>query len=305
MRTGQKHEFLHAFDAAQNLAAKRIPKVPLQWHLERLVASLTGAGEEAELAKHVAVLDSYIAKIVRERLADPTVESRSDMLSLYLNYARRTNQTHLMDEAMLKAMCANFFVAGRDTTSALLTHLTAKMTASAKARLRAELAPHRELLTFEDSKQLVFANACVNESLRLAPSVGNDFRLVAEDVEFPSGLKAKRGDRVWVCNMAIGRDPKLWSRPDEFRPERWIHHDDAGNELPPRRVDEFVHPVFLGGPRLCLGKDMARFEAAVFMAHILNRVDIEVVPGQDLESVTMAPVIFLTGGLKVKARVRA
>ena len=184
----------------------------------------------------------------------------------------------------------------------MLTHLFAKMTPQARDKTAAELAPFRDNLTLDESKTLVYTNAVINEALRMAPPVGNDFRLVAEDVEFPSGLKARRGDRVWLCNMAIGRDTKLWTSPDEFRPERWIRKDAEGKPTPPRRVDEFVHPVFLGGPRLCLGKDMARFEAAVFVAHILSRVQVDPVPGQDLDTVVVAPAIFLKDGLKVTVR---
>ena len=59
----------------------------------------------------------------------------------------------------------------------------------------------------------------------------------------------KSGFRIVIPNYAIGRDPFLWSKPNEFVPERWLKYDEKGNMEPVRRVDEFVHPVFFAGRR--------------------------------------------------------
>lgn len=84
--------------------------------------------------------------------------------------------------------------------------------------------------------------------------VGDDFRICIQDDVLPSGLPVKSGSRVGVCNVAIGRDPFLWANPDSFDPERWMKYDDKGLAQPVRRVDEYVHPIFFAGRRLCLGK---------------------------------------------------
>jgi len=81
-------------------------------------------------------------------------------------------------------------------------------------------------------------------------------------------------------------------------PERWIKYDQQGVPQPVKRVDEYVHPIFFGGRRLCLGKDMARFEAIVFMSKIFDVLRIEPLPVK--EATVTGPVIFLQEGLKCK-----
>jgi len=157
-------------------------------------------------------------------------------MSLYMEYSARTNQPHILDEDGMRDVLANFFVAGRDTTSCLLTHSFAKSSPAERALVARELAPFKSHLSFDQSKQLVYANAFVNEALRMAPPVGDDFRLCKEDCALPSGMRMTRGDRAFLCNVAIGRDPKLWSDPDRFVPERWIRVDAGGAPVPVRRV---------------------------------------------------------------------
>lgn len=128
--------------------------------------------------------------------------------------------------------------------------------------------------------------------------MGNDFRLCVSDDVLPSGLRIRDGSRVAILNQAIGRDPFLWSDPDRFMPERWIKYDQQGVPQPVKRVDEYVHPIFFGGRRLCLGKDMARFEAIVFMSKIFDVLRIEPLPVK--EATVTGPVIFLQEGLKCK-----
>ena len=85
--------------------------------------------------------------------------------------------------------------------------------------------------------------------------MSSDGRCALADDELPSGIKVKAGTSLVVPLFAIGRDPNLWDDPDEFIPERWLISDE-----PTRRPDEYMLPVFWAGPRLCLGKDMARLE---------------------------------------------
>lgn len=161
----------------------------------------------------------------------------------------------------------------QDTTSATLSHTFNYLAENPSVERRLIQSMRSALkgdVTWDNSRCVPYADAVFNETLRLAPPVGSDMRVAKEDDVLPSGVKVVKGEQLILCNMAIGLDPALWSSPREYRPERWIAHDEAtGEELPVRRVDEYVHPVFLGGRRLCLGKDMARFETVVFLAKIL------------------------------------
>lgn len=218
------------------------------------------------------------------------------------------------------------------------------MTPGVQSRLAKELAPHQTKLSFADHKDMGLPLAVTNEALRLAPSVGDDFHiagglrrrtcsrsrsrgrtdalrsprtyagrgsrlapLAVERVTLPSGMVCHEGARVFLPNSAIGRDPKLWSNPETFDPDRWLHVDPSTNKpFPVKRPDEFVFPVFFGGYRSCLGRDMARFEAVVMMSKLFTRFDFHLVDGDEFdETYVMGPVIFYAKGVKCRVSKRS
>ena len=292
---GKRMPFLVAFDSAQCISSERFGQPPALWHLARLFR----VGNEAQLKKDMAVLRDYITPIVADRRNDKTVGARHDLLSLYVDYALQTNQPHMLEDNYLTDLVLNFMIAGRDTTSCLLTQILAHMTPEASERLAKELEPHKGYLGFDEQVNMAFPNAVVNEALRMGPSVPDDFHISLYDDVLPSGMRVTRGTRVAVSNAAIGRDPSLWSDPNTFKPERWMRKDEAGNDLPVRRPDEFVFPVFFSGQRLCLGKDMARYEACVMLAKIMSRFRVRLTPGAGQGDYVTGPVAFFQDGLKV------
>lgn len=54
-----------------------------------------------------------------------------------------------------------------------------------------------------------------------------------------------------ICNIyGLGRDPKLFPKPDVFRPERWLRSDGSSSES----VHPFAWLPFGFGPRMCAGE---------------------------------------------------
>ena len=62
----------------------------------------------------------------------------------------------------------------------------------------------------------------------------------------------------------MGRDSKMYPEPNKFKPERW-------SETQMSNYDPFQFPVFHGGPRICLGKDLAILETKLTIAETLLR----------------------------------
>jgi cytochrome P450 len=147
-------------------------------------------------------------------------------------------------------------------------------------------------ITMDDLKELRFCCAVFNEVLRMHPPVSIDGRLCSSDDVVPSGVAIPRGTFVWIPNAAIGRDPNRWERPDEFVPDRWL----STSAEPIRRVDEYLHPVFWGGPRLCIGKDAARLEVVAVAKEFLQHFDFVVGEKNDLR-IAPAPVQFYEHGI--------
>jgi unspecific monooxygenase len=65
--------------------------------------------------------------------------------------------------------------------------------------------------------------------------------------------------------QVMQRDPRLFSRPDDFFPERWA--DQAGNVTGHR----YAHLPFSTGPRVCIGQAVAMAELRGVITAILAR----------------------------------
>ena len=82
----------------------------------------------------------------------------------------------------------------------------------------------------------------------------------------PDGTSVRRNERVMLAIYAMGRLPSLWPNPEQFNPSRFI--DEAGKFQPP---SPSVFPVFLAGPRMCLGKEMAFLGSGILIVSLLDR----------------------------------
>jgi cytochrome P450 len=96
--------------------------------------------------------------------------------------------------------------------------------------------------------------AAIEESLRLEPAAAVVDRYATRDVQL-GGALVRAGDQVTVSLAAANRDPRIFDRPDEFRI---------------RRPDANRHLAFAHGPHFCLGAHLARLEAQVSVATLLD-----------------------------------
>ena len=76
----------------------------------------------------------------------------------------------------------------------------------------------------------------------------------------------------------MGQDPKQFTDPEKFIPERWIENK---KEINPFSVRNFGH-----GPRMCVGKRFAELEIQVAVSKLLQNFQIEWACDYDMETVT-------------------
>jgi cytochrome P450 len=98
--------------------------------------------------------------------------------------------------------------------------------------------------------------AAVEESLRLEPAAAAIDRYATRDTEL-GGAAIAAGELVRVSISAANRDPATFADPDRF---------DLG------RPNAGRHLAFAGGPHVCVGMHLARLEAHVALATLLERL---------------------------------
>ena len=303
---GEKSAFQVAFDDAQVISGQRLAKPPTIRDLMRYLQ----LGPEARMTKTMKVLDDYLFSIVRERKAafeENPADQRKDILGLYMAFAVKQNRRDLLEDKYIRDVIVNFMVAGRDTTSYVLTNALSMVAehpdieAQVVEQSLERMKNGAEYFALNEVKDFPLADAIFNESLRMFPSVPFDLKFAMKDDVLPSGMQIKKGAMVGVCNYALGRDPHYFDLPDEFRPQRWLKEVDG--KLVCSRIEEYKFPFFWGGHRICLGKDMARHEAKIFLGVIFSHLKLKAAKPKRMAFVS-GPVMFYKDGVYLKAEKR-
>ncbi|KAF8986427.1 hypothetical protein BGZ46_003534 [Entomortierella lignicola] len=286
-------EFAAAFDRLNAEISDRLFRGP--W---RLIEWLTGASKQ--VAKDKKIVTDFSLDVIRNRRINGFHKPQKDLLQLFMDL--KGDDGEYLSDDVLKDSILNFILAGRDTTAQALTWMFYLMHRSSsdknivlKLQEEIETVLGDELPTYESSKKMKYAEACLYEALRLYPSVPRNLKVCVEDdvlpsrgiiniltnqhsfalKNYPDGVEIKKGESFLWSPWTMGRDTKLWG-PDarEFNPERWL----KGEKISPAKF-----PAFHAGPRTCLGQQFATVEAITIMSVLFKRFKFELVnPDDDL-----------------------
>ena len=287
MSVGEKNRYGQAFDEAnvavrmhgvKSIAPFFIFSTFLPWPFGGRHGGLARATWDffspwhRRLKRCTKVLDAEADRLVKKCLEDPKFSERKDLLALFLQ-AKFSNE-------FVKHMVLHLIIAGRDTTACLLSWVFYELTKNQEIqkRLHEEIMEKLPPGTPMDWKSLSpnempYLHGVIYEALRLWPPVPFDPKMAFEDDVLPGGWKVPKFATVAFIPYNMGRDAQRYPEPLEFRPERWIPFN-----APPQH--EF--PVFQAGPRICLGMDMAIFEAKTATVELLRHCRFEMVPGQEI-----------------------
>ena len=235
-------EFKHQIDQGM-LIPSWLP-TPSRWRAQRAIARL----------------ESLIFRIIHERRAGGL--NNGDLLSMLLQ-ARDENDQPMTDRE-LRDEVMTLFLAGHETTAVTLTwtwYLLATHP-EVEAKLAAEL---QNVLggrwpSVADLPQLCYTEKVIKESMRVYPPVWVITRMASQDIAI-GGYPVPAGTSLALSQWVMHHDPRYFDRPDQFNPDRWT--DDFTRQLP-----KFAYFPFGGGPRICLGAQLAALEAALLLAAI-------------------------------------
>jgi cytochrome P450 len=103
--------------------------------------------------------------------------------------------------------------------------------------------------------ELPYLQACLDETLRLAPPLIRPERICTKDWVSPDGsLKIKKGTVVMIPLWAAHRNPKYFPNPEKFDPERFLSYSETYND---NEKHPYAYSPFGLGPRNCIGMRLA------------------------------------------------
>lgn len=228
-------------------------------------------------------LDSIIYDFIRQRRQSG--EQRDDLLSRLLHARDEGNQAGMTDK-QLRDECLTIFLAGQETTALALswTWLLLGQHPEVAARVQEEVdrVLGDRVPTAEDIPRLAEVERVLLESMRLYPPAYLVGREPLVDVEL-AGYRCPRGTTILMPQAVVHRDPRFFSDPDTFQPDRW--RGDFEKQLP-----KCAYFPFGGGPRTCIGNTFAMVEMTLVLAMIAQRFQFQILPDQ---VITPSPQVTL------------
>ena len=213
----------------------------------------------------VSAVDEVVDEIIAERRGtEGDADGPMDLLSILLRAQDRGDQSaeQLRDEVV------TMLLAGHDTTALTLTYTWYLLSQHPDKRERVyeEVDDLDGAPTMDDVREFEYVEGVINEAMRLYPPVYALFREATEDVEL-LGYDIPAGSMIMLSQWAVHRSPTHWDDPDQFRPERW-QGDNADRH-------RFAYFPFGGGPRHCIGKNLAQLEAQIILAMVAQEYELD------------------------------
>lgn len=166
----------------------------------------------------------------------------------------------------------DFFTAGTDTTASAVEWSLAELmnhpTVMEKARREIKnIVGTNRLVQESDIPSLPYIQAVIKETFRLHPPIPVVNRMTTEEMVI-DGYRIPANCMVCINTWAMGRDPKIWERPMEYEPERFLEN----NVLDIKGHNYELLP-FGSGRRGCPGISLAMLELQVALAAMIQCFD--------------------------------
>lgn len=222
-------------------------------------------------------LNEIVYRIIEERRRSEV--EHDDLLGLLM--AAQDDETgERMSDRQLRDEVMTIFLAGHETTANLLSFLWALLAKHPDVRQKLHEEIDHTLQgrppAIEDLPHLTLTNLIIQETLRLYPPAWIIGRQAIED-DHIGGFSIPAGSGVLISPYIIHRHPVYWDNPDTFDPWRFA---EEGNGDRPR----YAYLPFGGGPRLCIGNNFALTEAALIVATVAQRYELNLAPDRPVEA---------------------
>ncbi|XP_022087534.1 cytochrome P450 2J2-like [Acanthaster planci] len=125
----------------------------------------------------------------------------------------------------------------------------------------------------EDRPSMPYTNAVINEVLRMRPPGVFTLPYVTTEEFQLSGYTIPKGIGVIINLWAMMNDPKVWDRPEDFNPGRFLSKD--GKTM----IQHETFIPFSTGRRSCLGEGLAKTEVFLFATNLFQRFTFKLTPG--------------------------
>ncbi|XP_031791848.1 cytochrome P450 3A8 isoform X1 [Piliocolobus tephrosceles] len=229
-------------------------------------------------------------KRIKESRLKETQKRRVDFLQLMIDSqnSKDTESHKALSDLELVAQSVIFIFAGYETTSSVLSFIMYELAThpDVQQKLQEEIdavLPNKAPPTYDTVLQMEYLDMVVNETLRLFPIAMRLERVCKKDVEI-NGIFIPKGVVVMIPSYALHHDPKYWTEPEKFLPERFSKKNKDN-------IDPYIYAPFGSGPRNCIGMRFAVMNMKLALIRVLQNFSFK--PCKE----TQIPLKLRLGGL--------
>ncbi|KAK7388881.1 hypothetical protein VNO78_23708 [Psophocarpus tetragonolobus] len=253
-------------------------------------------GVKSKMKKLHKKFDAFLTSILEEHKISKN-EKHRDLLSVLLSLKETPQEGYKLVEPEIKAILEDMFIAGTDTTSSTVEWAIAELIKNPRIMVQVQqelntVVGQDKLVTELDLPNLPYLNAVVKETLRLHPPTPLSLPRVAEESCEIFGYHIPKGATLLVNVWAIGRDPKEWLDPLEFKPERFLPNGEKIDV--DIRGNNFEVIPFGAGRRICVGMSLGLKVVQLLIATLAHAFDWGLENGSDPKKLNMDEAYGLT-----------
>ncbi|CAN6902061.1 unnamed protein product [Brassica oleracea] len=217
------------------------------------------SGQNKRLDHVFSELDTFFQNILNDHLKPVRRDGeRYGIINVMIDMMEqeRDGDSFKLTTDHLKGMISDIFIAGVSTSAFTMIWAMTELIRSPRVmkkvqdEIRTNLEDNKERITEQDLSKLHYFKLVVKEVFRLHPAV--PFLLPRETISQVKiqGYDIPTKTQIMINVYAIARDPKLWTNPDEFNPDRFLDSSVDYKGL------NFELLPFGSGRRICPGMAM-------------------------------------------------
>ncbi|KAG9480196.1 hypothetical protein GDO78_011946 [Eleutherodactylus coqui] len=228
-------------------------------------------GPFKELRQIVIDVTAFLKRIIKEHELSLDPKNPRDFIDMYLlqiDEEQRTQLESSFNTDYLFYIIGDLFIAGTDTTTNTLLwsllYMCVHPDVQEKVQAEIDSVVGRERPpSLTDKTKMPFTEATIMEVQRMTAVVPLSVPHMASETTVFRGYTIPKESVVLANLWAVHRDPKVWEKPNDFIPSRFL--DEHGQIL---KKEAFI--PFGIGRRVCMGEQLAKMELFLMFVNLLQ-----------------------------------
>ncbi|XP_022746679.1 phenylalanine N-monooxygenase-like [Durio zibethinus] len=242
-------------------------------------------GHEKIVTKALRIVNSYHDPIIDERVQqwrEGKKKEPEDLLDAFIS-AKDSNGKPAFSVEEIKAQCTELMFAIVDNPANAAEWAMAEMLNKPEILQKAcqeidSVVGNERWVQEADIPKLNYIKACAREAFRLHPIAPFNVPHVSIADATVAGYFIPKGSHVLLSRAGLGRNPKVWDEPLEFKPER--HLKDGLSDKVDLTEPELRFISFSTGRRGCIGVALGTQMTAMLFARLIQGFKWNVPPNE-------------------------